>query len=153
MSYPLPTQPDFKPASLDAYLSEYMDLTHLLEREAESGLLAAMFLAHGSALTRGWHHDPDNGMPLTPDFPKYVALMHSELSEALEGDRKNLRDDKLPEFKAIEVELADLLIRLLDTAAVMKADIISAFIVKRRLNMVRKDHDPEARAGENGKRY
>lgn len=43
-----------------------------------------------------------------------IALMHSELSEALEADRKDLMDDKLPQYKGLYVELADTLIRILD---------------------------------------
>lgn len=43
-----------------------------------------------------------------------MALIQSEASEALEGLRKNLMDDHLPEYKMVEVELADVLIRLLD---------------------------------------
>lgn len=43
-----------------------------------------------------------------------IALMHSELSEALEADRKDLPDDKLPQYPGLHVELADCLIRILD---------------------------------------
>ena len=43
-----------------------------------------------------------------------IALMHSELSEALEADRKDLKDDKLPQYKGIDVEVIDCLIRILD---------------------------------------
>lgn len=43
-----------------------------------------------------------------------IALMHSELSEALEADRKDLMDDKLPQYKGLDVELVDTLIRILD---------------------------------------
>lgn len=45
-----------------------------------------------------------------------IALCHSELSEALEGDRKNLMDDHLPHRKMAEVELADAAIRVMDMA-------------------------------------
>lgn len=43
-----------------------------------------------------------------------IALMHSELSEALEADRKNLMDDKLSLRTGLEVELADAVIRIMD---------------------------------------
>lgn len=46
-----------------------------------------------------------------------LMLAVSELSEALEGHRKNLPDDKLPHRSMVEVELADFIIRMLDTAA------------------------------------
>lgn len=43
-------------------------------------------------------------------------LVVSELSESMEGDRKDLMDDKLPHRKMNEVEIVDALIRLLDMA-------------------------------------
>ena len=46
-----------------------------------------------------------------------LQLVNREISEATEGDRKDLMDDHLPHRKAVEVELADALIRLLDLAA------------------------------------
>lgn len=47
-------------------------------------------------------------------FYVFVCLFHSELSEAMEGDRKNLMDDKLPQYEMFWVELADFVIRCLD---------------------------------------
>ena len=43
-----------------------------------------------------------------------LQLVNTEISEATEGERKNLMDDHLPHRKMGEVELADALIRLLD---------------------------------------
>lgn len=70
-------------------------------------------------------------------FPARIALMHSELSEALEADRKNLMDDKLPHRTGIEVELADALIRILDCAAHMNLDIDGAVYEKMEVNKKR----------------
>jgi len=47
-------------------------------------------------------------------FSTFVCLFHSELSEAMEGDRKGLMDDHLPEYEMFWVELADFVIRVLD---------------------------------------
>jgi hypothetical protein len=47
-------------------------------------------------------------------FAQHIALVHSEVSEALEADRKDLNDDKLPEYLGRDVELADVVIRILD---------------------------------------
>ena len=52
-----------------------------------------------------------------------IALMHSELSEALEADRKDLMDDKLTNRKGFDVELADCLIRILDCCGAYGIDI------------------------------
>lgn len=51
-----------------------------------------------------------------------IALMHSELSEMLEGVRKPGPDSHCPQFDSETVELADLLIRLIHYAG--KHDIL-----------------------------
>lgn len=63
-----------------------------------------------------WWVDLRTGQPITRNFGELMMLAVSELSEALEGHRKNLQDDKLPHRSMIEVELADCIIRLLDVA-------------------------------------
>lgn len=60
-----------------------------------------------------------------------IALMHSELSEALEADRKDLMDDKLTDELGLPVELADTLIRILDYCG--RHEINIGGIVKRKL--------------------
>lgn len=81
-----------------------------------------------------------------------IALMHSELSEALEGMRKNLPDDHLPHRQMIEVELADAIIRILDTARFLKLDVGGAVVEKMQYNSTRADHKRENRDGVNGKK-
>ncbi len=71
---------------------------------------------HGAAVKAGWHHHPKTGERLQRDFGVSISLIHSELSEALEGDRKSLMDDHLPDRRMAEVELADAIIRACDTA-------------------------------------
>lgn len=80
-------------------------------------------------------------------------LIVSELSEALEGHRKNLMDDKLPHRKMFEVELADALIRLWDLAGAANLDLGGAYIEKMAYNENRADHKRENRLAENGKKY
>lgn len=119
---------------------------------AYRGLLLAQKLAHETATNAGWYHDPATGEEITRNFGEVVALMHSELSEALEADRKGLMDDKLPHRDGREVEFADCIIRILDTAAALGLDVAGAFIEKNRFNAQRADHKLAARAA-GGKRY
>jgi len=80
-----------------------------------------------------------------------IALIHSELSEALEGVRRNADDDKLPHRKAVEVELADALIRIFDLAGALDLDLGGAVIEKMNFNVARPDHQVEQRRDPNGK--
>lgn len=123
------------------------------ERIAYEGIKAMMRLAHGTAFKKGWYHDPETGEPKERNFGEVIALMHSELSEALEHDRKGTMDDKLPYRPGVEVEFADTIIRILDTAAAKDHDVAGSFIDKNRYNLVRPDHKLENRAAEGGKRY
>lgn len=83
--------------------------------------------------------------------PTKLALCHSELSEALEGYRKGLMDDHLPDRQMIEVELADTIIRILDLAAYLGLDVGGAIIDKLLYNADRADHKREARNAPGGK--
>lgn len=128
------------------------DKMTLEELGAYTGLHAAQRLAHRTATEAGWYRDPATGEPIKRNFGEVVALMHSELSEALEADRKGLKDNKLPHRDGREVEFADCIIRILDTAAALGLDVPGALIEKNRFNQVRADHKHEARAA-GGKRY
>ena len=85
--------------------------------------------------------------------PEKLALIHSEISEALEGHRKDLMDDKLPHRKMIEVELADAVIRIADLAGALGLYLEGAMIEKMAYNAQRADHKPENRGKEGGKAY
>jgi hypothetical protein len=89
----------------------------------------------------------------TRNVGELLCLVHSEISEAMEGARKNLMDDKLPHRKMIEVELADALIRIFDIAGAYKLDLGGAIAEKRAFNAVRKDHKLENRLKDDGKKF
>ena len=128
-----------------------MKLTEL-EQKAMSGIAAAQELAHKTATDAGWYTNVETGKPVERNFGEVIALMHSELSEALEADRKGLKDDKLPHRDGREVEFADCIIRILDTAASLGFDLAGAIIEKNRYNKQRADHKMENRKA-GGKKY
>jgi hypothetical protein len=66
-----------------------------------------------------------------------VALMHSELSEMLEGLRKPHDDEHCPDFTAEEVEMADLFIRAAEYCEARKLRITYAIAAKMLFNMSR----------------
>lgn len=66
-----------------------------------------------------------------------IALIHSELSEALEGIRKDAASDKLEGFTSEEEELADVYIRLMDYAGGFNIRLGAAVAAKREYNAKR----------------
>lgn len=89
--------------------------------------------------------------PLT--FSNKLMLIVSEVAEAMEADRKNLKDDKLPHRDGREVELADAIIRIFDLAGAFNMDLAGAIVEKLEYNSKRADHKPENRIKAGGKTY
>lgn len=103
-------------------------------------------LCHEESLAACWHEKPrEDGTML--------ALIHSEVSEALEGIRKDKMDEHLPHRRSAEVELADAVIRIFDFAGLKGYDIESAMLEKMEYNRNRLDHKREERAKEGGKKF
>lgn len=106
---------------------------------------------YSDSVARGWW---DNLNPFDPYvFATKMALIHSEVSEALEGGRKGSMDDHLPHRKAEEVELADACIRIFDLAKARQLDILGAIIEKQTYNKHRADHNLTNRAAAGGKKF
>lgn len=114
---------------------------------------ALCFECHASNVKAGWWTDLATGEAKACNVPELLMLAVSELSEAMEGDRKDLMDDKLPHRKMLEVELADALIRICDLAGACGFDLGGAVAEKMAFNAARADHKPENRALPGGKAY
>ena len=104
----------------------------------------------------GWWHNITTGVPhpkgdVTLVLSK-LALVHSEVSEAVEGVRKGLMDDHLKERPMAEVEAADAMIRLWDLAGHEGWDLAGAIVEKLYYNASRKDHSIKARLADGGKK-
>lgn len=147
--------------------------------DAEHGIACMVWLCHNLALGSGWWNRrtpnvpadlaegvadylADEGAPiggvLTAEeisglVPEKLMLIVSEVAEAMEGHRKGLKDDHLPNRSMLEVELADTVIRVSDLAGALGLDLAGAIIEKLAYNQRRADHKPEARAADGGKAY
>lgn len=103
---------------------------------------------HGRAVRAGWYSSDG-----TRNVGEMLALEHSEISERLEAVRKNLPSEHLPGFSGEEEEAADSLIRLLDYAGYRGLRLGEAYVQKLCYNATRRDHKPEVRAAEGGKKF
>ena len=92
-------------------------------------------------------------MPLQRNKGELLMLIVSEISEAMEGERKNLMDDKLPHRRMAEVELADALIRIFDYAGAFGYNLEQAMQEKLKYNTQRADHKHEQRLKPGGKLF
>lgn len=119
---------------------------------------------HQANILAGWWTDLSNNMDLAQEarqgtrlgkaiVAEKLCLIHSEISESMEGHRKNLKDDKLPHRKMIEVELADAVIRIMDLAGALELDLAGAIFEKLSYNKTREDHQIKNRKEVNGKSY
>jgi len=93
-------------------------------------------ICHGIAQDKGWWES-------SRSFPECLALVHAEVSEALEAYRDGSRCDiieydeitKKPE--GIAIELADTLIRIFDLSAAFCIPLADALAVKIAYNKTR----------------
>lgn len=104
-------------------------------------------------LNRTWWQDPMTGLAIERNMGEMLMLCVSELAEAMEGHRKNKRDDHLPQYPMVQVEIVDTFIRLFDICGAYGYPIDEIMAAKLEYNAERADHKPENRVKEGGKKY
>jgi len=117
---------------------------------------------HGQAAHNGWWTDMSTGQDLrSTGYPKLsptanvgekLMLVVTEVGEAMEGHRKLLMDDHIPNRSMLEVELADVVIRVFDLAGGLGLDVPGAMAEKLLFNSTRSDHQIKNRRAIGGKK-
>lgn len=107
---------------------------------------------HQANVDAGWWTDLETGERKQRNKGELLMLIVTEIAEAMEGERKDLMDDKLPHRKNAEVELADAFIRILDYCGGFGHDLAGAMQDKLEFNRTREDHKIENRRKEGGKK-
>ena len=107
---------------------------------------------HEAAVKGGWWHDAE-GKKKDRNLGELLCLIHSEISEAMEGARKGLMDNHLKHKSMMEVELADAVIRIFDLAESRGFNLGETIYEKLEYNKSRADHKLTNRLQEGGKKF
>lgn len=81
---------------------------------------------HANNVAKGFWPEVDKE---SRNFGELLALIHAEITETYDAATSPCRDEKLPLYTAFEVELADVLIRLLDAHAVFGPERVGKYFL------------------------
>lgn len=102
---------------------------------------AAFIESFNQVLFQAWKNAVNHGFRdprVERNIGEEVALVHTELSELLEGVREgNPASSKIPEFTKAEAEAADVVIRLMDTCCARGWRLAEAIVAKHEYNKTR----------------
>jgi len=140
---------------IGSYKKLYKKIKLFLEKDTTilCNLNTLRDLCHSDSIKAGWYTDMITKQSLTMNKGERLMLIVSEISEAMEGERKGLQDDHLPDRPMAEVELADAVIRIMDYCGLYKYDIGGAVTDKLKYNRGREDHKIENRLKGSGKAW
>jgi len=129
--------------------------THFDQIRIAEGFEALCHAAHGASVAAGWWTDLVTGQSTIGirNKPEMLMLMVSELAEAMEGLRKNLRDDKLPHRPWSKSSWPTASFALPTSLVPMATTWPGAIIEKMAFNAQREDHKIENRLKEGGKQF
>lgn len=140
--------------SKEVILESQLELAKTLSTEVSKNHINELRnICYKASFDSGWHTNLETGELLERNKGEMIALIHSEISEAMEGERKGLMDDHLPHRSMAEVEMADALIRIMDYCGRWGYDIGGAVFEKIHYNKNRADHKLENRIKDGGKKF
>lgn len=142
-----------KKINSDIKILESLEPLLFSDKQISTGIALLVYSAHKNARDAGWLTDLNTGETKKRNKGELLMLIVSEIAEAMEGERKNLMDDHLPERRMAEVELADAVIRIADYCGEHQYDLAGAILEKMKYNKLRQDHKIENRKLDGGKSF